>query len=216
MSGFIQIDLSCLSVAYLVVFGSAIHHALPSVPITQLEWTCIAGGLVLPATFLKSLSPIAWLSVISVFALVAVVVTVVWYGAENVYEWDLGSVLFWDIEGTLMSLSVIVYSYGAYPIIPSVEGSMAKKEMFGPALALAFFASVSMKLFFSLFAFLPFGTNTDEVVINNLPPSPVHITVSSFVAFSCALSYVLVLFPILESIHNPVTTRIQNDKAPSW
>ena len=83
LSAFIQIDLSCLSVAYLVVLGSAIHHSLHLYP--SHSWsglTCIAGGLVLPATFLtESLSPIAWLSVISVFALVAVVVAVVWYGA---------------------------------------------------------------------------------------------------------------------------------------
>ena len=43
-----------------------------------------------------------------------------------------------------------------------------------------------------------------------------HITVSSFFVFSCIVSYVLVVFLILENIHNLVTTRIQNDEIPSF
>ncbi|KAL9973127.1 hypothetical protein ACROYT_G019543 [Oculina patagonica] len=120
--GVVQLEVVLLSVSYLVLCGSVMHHALPYVPITELTWICIAGGLVLPTTFLKSLSQIAWLSVISVFALVAVVVAVVWYGAEHASEWDLSTILFWDSEGVVMSLSIILYSYSAYLIMPSVEG----------------------------------------------------------------------------------------------
>ena len=65
-------------------------------------------------------------------------------------------------------------------------------------------------------AFLSFGVNTNEVILNNLPPGPVHITVSSCFAFSCIFSYVLILFPLLESCHNSLTKRIQNDKIPSF
>ena len=124
--------------------------------------------------------------------------------------------MFWDNKGTVISVSVIMYSYFAYLIFPSVEGSMAEKEKFGRALAFAYLVSALTKLPFSVLAFLSFGPKTDEVILNNLPPGPVHITVSSFFAFSCILSYVLVLFPVLESIHNSVTTRIQNDKIPSF
>ena len=216
LSVIVQIELFFVSVTYLILFGSVMHHAFPSAPITELMWITIAGGLVLPTTFLKSLSQIAWLSVISVIALVAVVVAVLWYGAENVYEWKVDNVLFWDSEGTIMSLSVIVNSYIAYLIFPSVEGSMAEKEKFGRALSLAYLVSASTKLSFSFFAFLSFGANTDEVILNNLPPGPVHITVSSFFAFSCVLSCVLVLYPLMESIHNSVQTLIQNDKIPSF
>ena len=41
-------------------------HALPSVPLTVTAWTCIAEIVVLPTTFLKSLSEVAWLSAVSV------------------------------------------------------------------------------------------------------------------------------------------------------
>ena len=216
LSGFVQIFLFFVSVTYLILFGSVMHHPLPSVPITEIMWISIAGVLVLPTTFLKSLSQIAWLSVISVIALVVVIVAVVGYGTEHASEWKMDKVLFWDSERTLVSLSVIMYSYGAFLIIPSVEGSMTEKEKFGRALALAYIISIIIKLSFFVLTFLSFGANTDEIVVNNLPPGPVHITVSSFFAFSCILSYVLVVFLILENIHNSVTTRIQNDEIPSF
>ena len=216
VSGVVQLELFFLAVSYLVLFGSVMSHALPSFPITELMWISIAGGLVLPTTFLASLSHIAWLSVISVFALIAVVVAVVSYGAENSFKWDLGTILFWDTEGVVLSLSIILYSYDAYPIIPSVEESMADKTKFSRALTLAYLVSMLVKLSFAVFAFLSFGANTDEVILNNLPPGIVHITVSSFFAFSCILSYALVIYPLMESVHSSVTTHVQNDKIPSF
>ena len=72
-----------MSISYLVLFGSVMCHTLPYVPMTEITWIRIAGGLVLPTTFLEYLSQITWMSAVSVFALVAVVVSVVWYGAEH-------------------------------------------------------------------------------------------------------------------------------------
>ncbi|KAL9982277.1 hypothetical protein ACROYT_G004303 [Oculina patagonica] len=138
VSGVVLFDVFLLTVSYLVLFGSVMRHTLPSVPITEIMWISIAGGLVLPTAFLKSLSQIAWLSVISVFALAVVVVSVVWYGAEHTEEWDLSTILFWDTEGVVKSLSIILYSYATYIIIPSIENSMAEKAKFGKALALAY------------------------------------------------------------------------------
>ena len=216
VSGVIQVDVFMFSVSYLVLFGSVMHHALPSVPITQRAWISIAGGLVLPTTFLKSLSQIAWLSAISVLALIAVVVSVVWYGAEHSHEWDIRTILFWDTEGVAMSLPIILGSYGAYVLIPSIEKSMAEKAKFRIALALAYLVSVLLKLPISVCTFLSFGIHTDEVILNNLPPGAVHIAVGSFFAFSCILSYALTAYPLFEVVHNVVVTRIQNEKVPSF
>ncbi|XP_078352805.1 vesicular inhibitory amino acid transporter-like [Oculina patagonica] len=216
ISGVMLLDVFLLTVSYLVLFGSVMHHTLPSVPITEVTWIGIAGGLVLPTTFLKSLSQIAWLSVISVFALAAVVVSVVWYGAEHTNEWDLSTILFWDTEGVIMSLSIILYSYGAYVLIPTIEKSMADKAKFGKALALAYLVSVFLKLSFSVCAFLSFGFNTDAVIINNLPLGTVHIAVGSFFALNCILSYALAIYPLVEALHNSVSIHITNDKVPGY
>ena len=216
VSGIIQIDVFLMAVSYLVLFGSVMRNAFPSVPITERMWIGIAGGLVLPTVFLKSLSQIAWLSATSMIALIAVVVHVVWYGAENTDEWDLSTLLFWDTEGVVTSLSILLYSYYANPIIPSVEESMADKEKFSRALSLAYVVSMLMKVSFAVFAFLSFGANTNAIILNSLPSGPVHITVGSFFALNCILSYSLVIYPLFESVHKSLTTRIQNDKIPDF
>ena len=56
VSFIIQLDVFLMAVSYLVLFGSVMHHDLPSVPITERMWIGIAGGLVLPTVFVKSLS----------------------------------------------------------------------------------------------------------------------------------------------------------------
>ena len=53
VSFIIQLDVFLMAVSYLVLFGSVMHHDLPSVPITERMWIGIAGGLVLPTVFLK-------------------------------------------------------------------------------------------------------------------------------------------------------------------
>ncbi|XP_078357555.1 vesicular inhibitory amino acid transporter-like [Oculina patagonica] len=216
VSGVVLFDVFLLTVSYLVLFGSVMRHTLPSVPITEIMWISIAGGLVLPTAFLKSLSQIAWLSVISVFALAVVVVSVVWYGAEHTEEWDLSTILFWDTEGVVKSLSIILYSYATYIIIPSIENSMAEKAKFGKALALAYLVSVLLKLSFSMCAFLSFGFNTDAVILNNIPPGAIHIAVGCFFALNCILSYALAIYPLIEALHNSITTRVQNDRVPDF
>ena len=216
VSGIIQLDVFLMAVSYLVLFGSVMRHDLPSVPITERMWIGIAGGLVLPTVFLKSLSQIAWLSATSVISLILVVVYVSWYGAANTNEWDLSTILLWDPEGVLTSLSILLYSYAAYTIIPSVEGSMADKAKFSRALSLAYVVSTLMKVSFAVFAFLSFGSNTNAVILNSLPSGPVHITVGSFFALNCILSYSLVIYPLFESVGKSLTTRIQNDKIPDF
>ena len=215
-SGIIQLDVFLMAVSYLILFGSVMRHSFPSVPITERMWIAIAGCLVLPTVFLKSLSLIAWLSATSTVALIAVVVYVLWYGAESTDEWDLNTILFWDTEGVVTSLSILLYSYYAQPIIPYVEGSMAEKGKFGRALTLAYVVSASMKLSFAVFAFFTFGVNTDAVILNSLPSGPVHITVGSFFALNCILSYSLVIYPLFEFINKSITIRIQNDQIPDF
>lgn len=212
----IQLQVFLLSVSYLALCGSVMRKTLPSVPITEVSWIVITGVLVLPTAFLKSLSQIAWLSVFSVLGLLVVVVSVVWYAPEHTYEWDLGTILFWDNEGVVASLSIVLFSYSIYIAVPSVEKSMVDKAKFGKALALAYVVSVLMKLSFSMCAFLSFGTHTDQVVLNNLPPGPVHITVGCFFAHNCVLTYALVIYPLVQFMDNSFSIRIHGDKLPTF
>ena len=198
-------DLTVIATSYLIVCGSLMKSAFPSVPLTPALWTWIAAAVVLPSTLLKSLSQIAWLSVIGIAALLGTAGVILWYGATHQSQWNLKNLLFWDTQGFLISLGIIMFSYGSAPIVPSVEESMADRSKFGRALALAYIAAVLFKLTFSIFGFLSFSFSTDEIVINNLPNSPPHITVSVVFVASCLFSYALPLHAVFQCIEDSKT-----------
>ena len=188
------------AVSYLILCGSLTSHALPTVPLSQTSCTCFAALLILPTMFLKSYSQIAWLSTISIVAIGLTTALTVWYGLENIGNWDPGTLLFWDLEGVFISLGIALSSYGVAKIIPSVEKSMKNKSDFGKALASAFAVSVVIKVIIAVFGFLTFGSKTDEAIVNNFPVGPLNITASVSLVISSLLSIILCLRPVCESL----------------
>ena len=189
-----------IAVSYLILCGSLTSHALPTVPLSQTSWTCFAALLILPTMFLKSYSQIAWLSTISIVAIGLTTALTVWYGVENIENWDPGTLLFWDFEGVFISLGITLLSYGVAEIIPSVEKSMKNKSDFGKALASAFAVSVVIKVIIAVFGFLTFGSKTDEAILTNFPVGPLSITASISLVISSLLSIILCLRPVCESL----------------
>ena len=214
VTAFVQLDLYLAPVSYLILCGSLMSHALPSVPLSVIAWTCIAGVAVFPTTFLKSLSDIAWLSVVSVVALISVLISVFWYGAKHMNEWDLDTILFWDSEGVSIGLSILMYGYGALPILPSVEESMREKHRFTLALALAYAITMVIKIVFSVFAFLSFGSDTNQVILNNLPEGPLRMSISFIFVIFCVLSYVLPLYPVFDFLQTFTAIEIVSARMP--
>ena len=186
------------AVSYLVLCGSLMSHTIPSIPMAA--WICIAGVIVFPTTFFKSMTEIGWLSIVSVAALILVVVTVLWYGLGHMIKWDVQSLLFWNIEGISIALSILVLAYDSHLILPTVELSMRNKHKFNVALALAYFINAIIKIVFSFLAFLSFGSNTDQVILNNLPEGTIRTCCNLLFVSSCIFSYALYIFPILVSI----------------
>ena len=123
-----QLILLHILISYLVVCGSLLEHSFPSVPLTQVMWLGIAGVIVLPTTFLKTLSQIAWLSFVSIVGLTGVVVGVAWYGIEHTDHWDARSFLFWNTNGAILSFSIVLFSNTTITILPSVEKFMADRS----------------------------------------------------------------------------------------
>lgn len=198
--GFIVIFLQnfilfIVSTSYLILCGSLMVHILPSLPISQALWTCIAAILVSPTTLFKSYSQIAWLSVFGIVTLFATVGAIVWQSMAHLDQWDINAILFWDSEGVLMSLGILLYSYAFFELTPSIEDSMENRSQLGQSMAWALLIAASVNIPFSLCAFLWFGFNTDEIVVNNLPSGPIHISIVTGFIISFLFSYALPLQP---------------------
>ena len=210
-----DIDFVFIAVSYLILCGSLTSHALPTIPPSQTSLTCFAALLILPTMFLKSYAQIAWLSTISIVAIGLATALTVWYGVENIENWDPRTLLFWYFEGVFISLGITLSSYGVADIIPSVEKSMKNKSDFGKALASTFAVSVVIKVIIAVFGFLTFGSKTDEAIVNNFPVGPLNITASISLVISSLLSIILCLRPVCESLEestfsSEITSDISN------
>jgi len=73
----------CLA-AFIVLCGSLMSQQFPHVPITESQWACLGTLLVFPTVFLKQLSQIAWISLISAIALITATAVALSYEFQEI------------------------------------------------------------------------------------------------------------------------------------
>ena len=198
------VDLTLLASLYLVLVASLVHSILIDVPVSERMWMFIAAILGLPSLFLKNLSHIAWLSLVSVVALVIAAVTVIAYGISQYASWDIRSIPLGDFDGVPIALVIIIFSYICHPVLPGVEASLADRSQFNKMLCVSYFFVSLTKITFSLCAYLAFSDNIQDVIVNSLPQGAIHILVSSFLAFNVMLSYPFRTVTIIQTIEDSI------------
>ena len=203
-----------ISMSYLVACGSLMVHILPWIPVTEVMWICFAAIIVLPTTFLKSYEELAWLSTLGIIVLAVAAGAVIFLALEQINQWDLTTLLFWDGEGFLIAIGIILCGYAYYEILPSLENSMADKNKLGMSMVFSFLIVVLIKIPFSFCAFILFGFKLDEIFVNNIPSGLFRVSVVLGFIISFLLSFALPLQPIFESLENNVTLASFSSKIP--
>lgn len=184
------------SITDLIACGSLMLHILPSWPVTQAIWCAIATLLAFPTTFIKSYGEMAWLSVFSIVTISGSIGVIFWQSVANVDKWDITAIFFWDSEGVLISLGILLYSCAYFELIPSLEGCMEQRAQIGKSMAWAMLIVGGVNVTISLGAFLCFGFDTDEIVINNLPSGPIRTIIVIGFEISLLVSFSMPLQPI--------------------
>ena len=200
LDAFQSLDLSILGVSYLISCGSLMANALPKAGLTEAMWASIVAALVLPSTFLKDLACVAWQSLLSITSLMTMVSVLIWYTVTHYSTINLTDVLFWDTEGALVALGLVISSYCVYSILIPVEESMTDPSKFGSALGISLSLAAIFKVLFSLCGFLSFPHATDEVIGNNFPLGAPRIIVAVVYVIYVIFSYTLVIFPVFQSL----------------
>ena len=131
------IDLFLLASLYLVLCASLSSSIFPGLPLSDKVWMLIAAVIGLPTIFLKNLSQVAWLSLLSVMALLVAVIVVLAVGISHHSSWDMKDLLVWDITELPVALGIIIFSYLSHTVLPGVEASMENRLQFDTMLALS-------------------------------------------------------------------------------
>lgn len=199
------IDLFLLASLYLVLCASLSSSIFPGLPLSDKVWMLIAAVIGLPTIFLKNLSQVAWLSLLSVVALLVAVITVLAVGISHHSSWDIKDLLVWDITELPVALGIIIFSYLSHTVLPGVEASMENRSQFNTMLALSYTSVAILKVAFSVCAFLSFSSNIQEVIVNSLPMGVIRILVNGFLILNVFFSYPFRVITIIQTIEESFT-----------
>ena len=199
------VDLFLLASLYLVLCASLSTGIFPDLPLSDKVWMLIAAALGLPTLFVKNLSQVAWMSLLSVIALMVAVISVLAYGIAHEYSWAPTEILVWNIDEVPVSLAIIVFSYLCHPILPGVEASMENKSKYRTMLALSYFFVAIVKVVFSVCAFLSFSSNIQDVIVNSLPVGVIRSLVNAFLLLNVFFSYPFRVITIIQTIEESVS-----------
>lgn len=208
------IELFLLASLYLVLCASLSSSIFPESPLSLKVWMVITAAIGLPTIFVKNLSQVAWLSLLSVIALFVAVVAVLAFGIAHHSEWDFKDLLVWDINDAPVSVAIIVFSYICHPVLPGVEESMQDRSQFRKMLAMSYTFTAILKIVFSVCAFLSFSSNIQEVIANSLPMGIIRIVVNGFMILNVFFSYPFRVVTIIQTIEELVSVDSLPFKVP--
>ena len=199
------IELFLLASLYLVLCASLASSIFPGLPLSDKIWMLIAAAIGLPTIFVNSLSQVAWLSLLSVVALLVAVIVVLAFGIAHHSTWDVKTILVWEVNEMPTALAIIIFSYICHPVLPGVEASMERRSQFRTVLALSYTFVAILKVAFSLCAFLSFSSNIHEVIVNSLPMGVMRILVNGFLILNVLFSYPFRVITIIQTIEESIT-----------
>ena len=208
------VDLFLLASLYLVLCASLSTGIFPDLPLSDKVWMLIAAALGLPTLFVKNLSQVAWMSLLSVIALMIAVVSVLAYGIAHESSWTPREILVWNIDEVPVSLAIIIFSYLCHPVLPGVEASMENKSKYRTMLALSYFFVAIVKVVFSVCAFLSFSSNIQDVIVNSLPMGVIRSLVNAFLLLNVIFSYPFCVITIIQTIEESVSPDSFSCKIP--
>lgn len=208
-------ELLMLSASYLVLCGTFLDYAFPALPFTKILWSCIGAAVVLPTVFLKSLSNVAWLSLIGIVSVLVPVGSVLWYGLSHSSGWQLSSIPLWKPEGIPVAFGIVIFSNAAHSILPRLEGDMANKRKFNVMLSISYIFTTCLKLAFSFCVFLSFTIHTKDLVTNNLPQGVVYYITCVFLGINVLASYPFPVLIVVRSIEDAISPDSMLDRLPT-
>ena len=173
----IRISLSyCKCVLRIMVLGNTLKALLSSqVNLSLQEWCLVCTSALLLVVFIKSLSALAWLSMMAVLAAFIIFFLLLGFSLSRYKAWEWQNILFFDVNRFPISMGIVMYSYCGHTVFPAVEESMRNPQKYNTISHWAFSISTAMKFLVGLFCVLTFGSETQSIVLLNLSESNASI-----------------------------------------
>uniref|UniRef100_A0A3Q0RTL8 Vesicular inhibitory amino acid transporter n=1 Tax=Amphilophus citrinellus TaxID=61819 RepID=A0A3Q0RTL8_AMPCI len=202
------IELLMTCTLYLLVSTSLLSDSLSGVAVPRSVCSLVSLVFLLPCLLLTDLRLVSTLSLLCSLAHILISLLVMLYCLSCASSWSWSSLsLSVDPEDFLVSVGVIIFSYTSQIFLPPLEGSMEDRGQFNAMLGWTHGAACIMKTMFSLLAVLTWGTETSEVITDNLP-SDLRPLVNLCLLAKAQLSYPLPFYAAAEILESKPSSAV--------
>lgn len=183
---------------YIVLLGTVLGELLQAkTRLGTYEWAAISCVVALPSLFIKRMSIISWLSLLAVFALMASILVMIAFAIMKHEAWSLSNIPPFNPSTFPIGFGIIVFSYCAHAVFPSIESSMKKPESFNLMMNWAFVFAALVKALLGILMVLAFGNDTKEVAtVNLLENTGFSVTANALVITNVMLAIPLAMFVV--------------------
>ena len=183
---------------YIVLLGTVLGELFQAkTGLGTYEWAAISCLVALPSLFIKRMSIISWLSLLAVFALMCSILVMVAFAVMKYDSWRLSNIPQFNPTTFPIGFGIVVFSYCAHAVFPSIESSMKKPEKFNNMMNWAFVFAAVVKAVLGVFMVLAFGNETKEVAtVNLLENAGFSITANALVITNVMLAIPLAMFVV--------------------
>lgn len=197
--------LSATNVVVLILIGNTFYALLSMyVPLSKLAMTAIFSILVIPALFVRKLSHLAYLSLLSMFCVIVGGASslILFILKHKSWKDNVKAIPIFDWEYFALALSVWLYTLIVQSIAPQVEGCMREPSRVTSALIISFASSTVIKIFYGMFGAMAFGMSTLFLVTNNVisMSHPVGSLVNAAVGIYAIACFPLTFFVVGDAI----------------
>ena len=150
-------------ILYIVLAGSNINQVIkanaPNINIAESAWIAVAGALVLPMSYFKTMHELAIMSLFGVLtSVITVIVTVIesLTAPESTQNHNYGDISF---EGCLNGIATVIFAYGGHVVFPAVQKVMRTPSHFTMAIGISLGTSMVLYLIMGCVGYAQFGEN---------------------------------------------------------
>ncbi|KAF7100401.1 hypothetical protein CFC21_101925 [Triticum aestivum] len=218
---FMYLELYLVAIDFMILEGDNLEKLFPSVDfhVAGLKiggkqgFVLIFSLLVLPTTWFRSLSALAYVSVGGIMASVILIAAVIWVGAfDGVGFHERGVLVHW--AGIPTAMSLYSFCFSGHAVFPMIYTGMSNRKMFPTVLLLCFIICTLSYGLMGVVGYLMYGESLKSQVTLNLPSRNLSSSIAIYTTLINPFTkFALLVTPIAEAIED--TLHVGKNKAVS-
>ncbi|CAM0943127.1 unnamed protein product [Alopecurus aequalis] len=202
-------ELYLVATGFLILEGDNLDKLFPDTSLSLGPGIVFSGKnlfivvvsiVILPTTWLRNLSVLAYVSASGVIASVMLVLCMLWAAVvDGVGFQGKGSML--NVSGLPTALGLYTFCYSGHPIFPTLCSSMKEKDKFSKVLIICFAACTINNGSMAILGYLMYGDDVESQVTLNLREGKLSAKLAIYTVLINTFSkYALMLTPIATTI----------------